>query len=76
MSSSIAPDLVTVPRIIVIYALVTLRRGAHLCLALFKQETLLPYIITCVPRIRSRRVDIGLVTAESPQFLFAIPLGS
>ena len=76
MSSSIAMDLGTVPRIIVIYGVVTLRRGVRLCLALLKKETLLPYVITGVPRIRGRRLYISLATTEQPQFLFAIPLGS
>lgn len=61
MSSSIATDLATVPRIIVICGVVTLRRGVRQCLALLKEETLLPYVLTCVPCMRSRRVDIGLV---------------
>ena len=60
----------------VIYALVTLRRGVRLCLALLKEETLLPYVITGVPRIRGRRIYISLATPEPPQFLSAIPLGS
>ena len=76
MSSSIATDLATVPRIIVIYGVVTLRRGVYPCLALLKEETLLPYVITCVPRIRGRRIYISLATTEPTQFLFAIPLGS
>lgn len=76
MSSSIATDLATVPRIAVIYVLVTLRRGVRLCLALLKEETLLPYVITGVPRIRGRRIYISLATTEPPQFLSAFPLGS
>ena len=64
------------PRIIVIFGVVTLRCGVRLCLALLKEETLLPYVITCVPRIRGRRIYISLATTELPQFLFAIPLGS
>lgn len=76
MSSSIATDLATVPRIVVIYVLVTLRRGVRLCLALLKEETLLPYVITGVPRICGRRIYISLATTEPPQFLSAIPLGS
>ena len=76
MSSSIATDLVTMLRIVVIYLLVTLRRGVRLCLALLKEETLLPYVITCVPRIRGRSIYISLATTEPPQFPFAIPLGS
>ena len=64
------------PRIVVIYVLVTLRRGVLLCLALLKEETLLPHVITCVPRIRGRRIYISLATTEQTQFLFAIPLGS
>lgn len=66
--------LATVPQ--VVERLVILRHGAHLCLALFKEETLLPYVITRIPRICSRRVDIGLVTAELSQFLLALPLRS
>ena len=64
------------PRIIVTYGVVTLRRDVRLCLALLKEETLLPYVITCVPRIRGRRIYISLATTEPTQFLFAIPLGS
>lgn len=56
--------------------LVTLRRGEHLYLAQFKQETLPPYVLTRGPRIRGRRIYIGLVTTESPQYLLTIPLGS
>jgi hypothetical protein len=63
-------------RIIVIFRVVTLRCGVHLCLALLKEETLLPHVITCVPRIRGRRIYISLATTEPPQFPFAIPLGS
>lgn len=76
MPSSIATDLATVLRIVVINVLVTLRRGVCLCLALLKEETLLPYVITCIPRIRGRRIYISLSTTEPPQLLFAIPLGS
>ncbi len=61
---------------VVIYGVVTLRCGVRLYLALLKEETLLPYVITCVPRIRGRRIYISLATTEPTQFLFGIPLGS